>query len=253
MGELIRNFDWSQTSLGEPDVWPQSLRTAVGIVISSAFPMLLWWGDELIQFYNDAFRPSLGTDGKHPSSLGQPAIGYWKENWHIIKPLIDKVMLYGEPSYFEDLPIPNWRNGRIEEVYWTFSYSPVMDESGKPAAVLMTCFETTQAVVSRRRLEESEARFRLLIEEAPVAMSTSKGRDYVVEIANEKMFEIWARKPEQILGKPVFEAMPEAKGQGFEEILKRIYNTGEPFRANEIPISLIRNGKQEAVYLNVVY
>jgi signal transduction histidine kinase len=166
MGLLTRQFDWSQTPLGSPEVWPQSLRTAVSIVLTSSFPMLLWWGEELIQFYNDAFRPSLGTDGKHPSSLGQPAIGYWTENWHIIKPLIDNVLQKGESAYFEDLPIPNYRNGVVEEVFWTFSYSPVRDESGTPAAVLMTCFESTQKVRSIAALEEKSEQLEFTIDAA---------------------------------------------------------------------------------------
>lgn len=166
MGMLTRQFDWSQTPLGAPEVWPQSLRTAVSIVLTSSFPMLLWWGEDLIQFYNDAFRPSLGTEGKHPSSLGQPAIGYWTENWHIIKPLIDNVLQKGESAYFEDLPIPNYRNGVIEEVFWTFSYSPVRDESGRPAAVLMTCFESTQKVRSLAALEEKSRQLEFTIDAA---------------------------------------------------------------------------------------
>ena len=166
LGRLTREFDWAGTPLGAPDGWPQSLRTAISIVLNSSFPMLLWWGDELTQFYNDAFRPSLGTDGKHPSSLGQPAIGYWSENWHIIKPLIDGVMQRGESSYFEDLPIPNYRNGQIETVYWTFSYSPVRDESGGVAAVLMTCFETTQKVQSLASAGDKSEQLEFTIEAA---------------------------------------------------------------------------------------
>lgn len=156
MGHRVRNYNWAETILGEPHTWPDSLTTSVNIVLGCSFPMLLWWGGELIQFYNDAFRPSLGTDGKHPDSLGKPAPPYWTENWHIIKPLIDQVMDEGKTVFYEDLPIPNFRNGHIEEVYWTFSYSPVLQD-GKPAAVLMICMETTETVLSRKRLVKNEA------------------------------------------------------------------------------------------------
>src|SRR6186997_2799669 len=96
MGELIRAKDWSKTAVGDPTAWPQSLRITLGILLNSKFPMFLWWGTELTCFYNDAYRPSLGIDGKHPSILGMPAIEAWPEIWEIIKPLIDKVMVEEE-------------------------------------------------------------------------------------------------------------------------------------------------------------
>src|SRR5215203_5641652 len=86
MGQLIRSHDWSDTPVGPVQFWPQSLLTTLSIVINSQFPMFLWWGTELIQFYNDAYRPSLGVTGKHPSALGQKADECWPEIWNIIKP-----------------------------------------------------------------------------------------------------------------------------------------------------------------------
>ena len=90
MGALTRAKDWSSTAVGEPETWPQSLRTALSILLNSKFPMFLWWGPELICFYNDAYRPSLGINGKHPAILGMPAVEAWPEIWTIIKPLIDQ-------------------------------------------------------------------------------------------------------------------------------------------------------------------
>ncbi len=153
MGELTRLYDWTTTSLGKPEFWPQSLKTTLSIILNSKFPMFLWWGPELICFYNDAYRPSLGIDGKHPSILGMTAEKAWPEIWHIIKPLIDQVLSEGEATWNEDMLIPIYRNGQIEDVYWTFSYSPVSDESGNPTGVLVTCNETTDKVESRKLLE----------------------------------------------------------------------------------------------------
>lgn len=168
MGQLIRAKDWSKTSLGDPSDWPQSLRTTLGILLNSKFPMFLWWGVELNCFYNDAYRPSLGKDGKHPFILGMPAQEAWTEIWEIIKPLIDKVVNEGEAIWFEDMLVPIYRNGQIEDVYWTFSYSPVRDDSlGKVAGVLVTCTETTEKVNTLRKVEESEKRFRSLAESLP--------------------------------------------------------------------------------------
>ncbi|MFC3365314.1 hypothetical protein ACFOG5_19235 [Pedobacter fastidiosus] len=136
MGQLIREYPWASTELGSPEQWPQSLKTTLSILIQSKFPMFLWWGPELICFYNDAYRPSLGNEGKHPLILGIRAIEAWPEIWDYIKPLIDQVLSGGEAVFNEDLLLPIYRNGEMENVYWTFSYSPVIDESGKPGVCL---------------------------------------------------------------------------------------------------------------------
>src|SRR6187402_2897756 len=137
MGQLTREFDWSTTALGAPEGWSQSLLTTISIILNSRFPMFLWWGPELIQFYNDAYRPSLGNEGKHPNALGQRGEECWPEIWPVIKPLIDQVLADGESSWSENQLIPIYRNNTLEDVYWTFSYSRVIDESGNAAGVLV--------------------------------------------------------------------------------------------------------------------
>lgn len=164
MGRLTRNFNWSATSLGSPETWPQSLCTILGVLLNSKFPMFLWWGNDLIQFYNDAYRPSLGNEGKHPLALGQKGVDCWQEIWPVIKPLIDHVLTTGEGTWSEDQLIPIYRNGHLEDVYWTFGYSPVFDESNKPAGVLVTCTETTEKIKNFLRLKDSEDQLRFAIE-----------------------------------------------------------------------------------------
>jgi len=121
MGKLIREKNWEETPVGNPQQWPQSLRTTLNILLNSKFPMFLWWGKELTCFYNDAYRPSLGINGKHPGILGKPAEDAWAEIWDIIKPLIDQVLNEGDATWSENQLIPIYRNGKIEDVYWTFS------------------------------------------------------------------------------------------------------------------------------------
>ncbi|HMK04371.1 MAG TPA: PAS domain-containing protein, partial [Ferruginibacter sp.] len=164
MGKLTREKDWSNTSLGLPQTWPQSLRTTLSIILHSKFPMFLFWGDELTCFYNDAYRPSLGKDGKHPFILGMKGEEAWPEIWHIIKPLIDQVLTQGEATWSEDQLIPIYRNGKIEDVYWTFSYSPVNDESGKPSGVFVTCTESTEKINLLKQLEGSNDELAFAIE-----------------------------------------------------------------------------------------
>src|SRR5690606_1889611 len=125
------------TQLGSPETWPQSLKTTLSILLNARFPMFLWWGDDLIQFYNDAYRPSFGEFGKHPEALGQKGADCWPEIWPTIKPLIDQVRLGGPATWSEDQLIPINRNGKLEDVYWTFSYNPVYIENGQIGGVLV--------------------------------------------------------------------------------------------------------------------
>ena len=150
MGALMRSLDWSKTLLGPVSRWPQSLRTAVSILLASRFPMLIHWGPELVQFYNDGFRPILG-DLKHPGALGQPAYPWWTEIWDVLTPMFERV-LAGEGTWYENqLILPN-RNGYIEETYFTFSHSPIRDESGRVVGIFQAVTETTERVLDERRL-----------------------------------------------------------------------------------------------------
>ena len=253
MGALTRAKDWSKTIVGSVETWPQSLRTTLGLLLNSKFPMFLFWGPEHICFYNDAYRPSLGNEGKHPSILGQRGVDAWPEIWDFIKPLIDQVLIEGEATWHENQFLPIYRNGKMEDVYWTFSYSPVNNESGKPAGVLVICNETTEEVKLVNKLEDSNSRYLNNILQTPSAMCVFRGSDYVVEIANKLMLELWERKEDEVLNKPIFEGLPEAKGQGLETVLENVYKTGEKFEAHERVVKLRRNGIVEDVYINFVY
>ncbi|MGF9759235.1 GAF domain-containing protein [Microvirga sp. 0TCS3.31] len=149
MGERIRHFDWSSTLIGAIETWPHSLRTAVSMMLHSKFPTFMVWGPELTAFYNDAYKPILGTK---PEALGRPFREIWSEAWNVMGPIAERA-LAGEASYFEDLPIIVERKGYPEQTWWTFSYSPVHDETGDVAGVLCIVHETTSKVLSEQRLE----------------------------------------------------------------------------------------------------
>jgi len=253
MGELTRNFDWAATPLGPPKEWPQSLKVTVGIILASKFPMFLWWGSEMIQFYNDAYRPSLGNNGKHPYALGQRGSESWPEVWEVIYPLIKQVQTTGDATWSEDQLVPIYRNGRIEDVYWTFSYSPVWGESPGVNGVLVVCTETTGKVLANERLVQSAKNLHNMILQAPVAMCMLTGPYHLIEVANQQMIRLWGKPESAVLGHPVFDALPDARGQGLEELMAKVYNTGESFNAHEMPIDLVRNGRSEIVYQNFVY
>lgn len=169
MGKRTREYDWSDSPVGSPDHWPQSLRTTVSNLLRSRFPMFLWWGKEMTQFYNDAYRPSLGNNGKHPFALGQKGRECWPEIWEIIYPLLEQVETTGEATWREDQLVPIYRNGKIEDVYWTYSYSSVLDDEGRHAGILVTCVETTEKVMNQKQLEESEEQLRFAIEATELA------------------------------------------------------------------------------------
>ncbi len=150
MGALMRAHDWSGTPLGAPETWPQSLRTSVSTCLNCAFPILLWWGPDLVMLYNDEYIPILGS--KHPAALGQAGAVCWSEIWHVIGPMLQQVLRLGEPTRSRDLLLTPQRNGYPEECYFSFSYSPIRDESGGIGGVFTPVIETTAQVIGERRL-----------------------------------------------------------------------------------------------------
>jgi PAS domain S-box-containing protein len=162
MADLTRAHDWASTPVGPIENWPDTLLTTVNLLLATRHPMFLWWGDDLIQFYNDGYRPSLGSD-KHPRALGQHGRECWPEIWDAIGPQIEGVMTRGEATWHENQFLPILREGRLEDVYWTYSYSPVRDPDGTIRGTLVTCSETTGRVVAELRLRESEERLRLAL------------------------------------------------------------------------------------------
>ncbi|MBN9161938.1 MAG: hypothetical protein BGO98_23650 [Myxococcales bacterium 68-20] len=149
-GTLARSTDWSKTPLGPISSWSPALRGMARLVLGSLHPMLLCWGPELIQLYNDAFLPNLKL-GKHPKAMGQRVAECWSEAWATVGPLLADVMLDGRGSRHDDQLVPVLRERRLEEAYWTYSYSPVFEADGSVGGTLVVCSETTERVLAARR------------------------------------------------------------------------------------------------------
>ena len=149
MGARVRALDWSKTPLGPISKWPQSLKTSVSTCLNSRFPMLIWWGPELVKIYNDAYRPLIGS--KHPWALGCPGREVWPEIWNVIGPMLEQVTGRGEATVSEDLLLLLERDGYAEECYFSFSYSPIRDELGRVGGVFTPVIETTERVIGARR------------------------------------------------------------------------------------------------------
>jgi hypothetical protein len=151
MGERIRAYDWTSHPLGPPPGWPQSLRTIVRVMLNSRYQMFVWWGDELWNFYNDAYASILGK--RHPSALGQQASQIWKEIWDVVGPQALQVLHQGQATWHAEMPLIMERNGYVEECFFTYSYSPVPSDDGGIGGVFCACSEDTFRVLGERRLE----------------------------------------------------------------------------------------------------
>ena len=155
MGALMRSIDWSTTAVGPVATWPQSLRTALSILLDTGFPMYIAWGPELIQFYNDGYRPILGST-KHPAAMGRSTWQTFAEIWDIIGPMFHGV-LEGTATTVVDFLLPLDRHGFVEECYFIFSYSPIREEGGTVGGILVTVTETTERILGTRRLGTLQA------------------------------------------------------------------------------------------------
>jgi signal transduction histidine kinase/CheY-like chemotaxis protein len=231
VGAMMRTQDWSDSPLGHPRTWPQALRIVVGLMLNSKFPMFVAWGKELGFLYNDPYREVLGD--KHPRALGRRFYDIWSEIWHDISPLIDRA-LNGEATYADRLLLIMNRHGYDEPTWFTFSYSPVRDEHGAIQGMHCACVEVTEQVLAEKYRNEENERFRALFEQAPGIMAVLRGPEHVFELTNQSYLQLIGHR--QIVGKAAREALPEVAGQGFFELLDRVYSTGEPFVGHALPL-----------------
>ncbi len=236
MGELIRTHDWSGSQVGPPETWPQPLRTALRLLLNTGHPMYVWWGPQLLCFYNDAYRRSIGPE-RHPSSLGQPARVVWAEIWDTIGPQIDQVMHGGEPTWQENMLIPITRNGRRDDAYWTYSFGPIDDDAAPDGigGVLVVCTETTEQAHARQQAVQDVERLASLFQQAPGFMALLRGPDHVFELANPAYMELVGRR--DLVGQPVRAVFQDVEGQGFFELLDSVFASGKAYSTFGAPIS----------------
>ena len=290
LGALMRAMDWNATPLGDPQRWPPLLKSTIRLILTSSHPMFLWWGPDLIQFYNDAYRHTMGAE-RHPSALGAPGRQCWEEIWPIIGPQIEFVMAGKGSTWNEDQLVPVTRHGERQDVWWTYGYSPIEDSAGVQG-VLVVCNDVTlqhrakaeleqmngalleqirqrelaqrhEAIQTEKRTEvermlhvqrEAEGeRLRALFEQAHGFMCLLRGPDHVFEFANAAYARLVGKRA--LIGKTVRDALPEIEGQGFFELLDQVYRTGEPYRAVDLQMELQRfpGAPVSQAYLDFVY
>jgi len=247
-GEMVsrcREFPWYSSPLGPVSSWSASLRTTVSILLESRNPMFLWWGPELVQLYNDAYAPSLGVGDRRSRALGARGREFWTDIWATIGPQIEQVMTTGEATWHEDQYLPIERNGRMEDVWWTYSYSPVR-EDGAIAGVLVVCQETTARVkllaerdllLAAERTAHAEAdaareTLSAVFEQAPLPIAVVEGREQRFTVANALYQQmIGNRDP---VGLTLREVFPDLADSQIESVLRQVYETGVRFTANDL-------------------
>jgi PAS domain S-box-containing protein len=249
MGQLIRSYNWESTPLGPIESWPLSLRTTVGIILKSAFPMLVFWGDDFTAIYNDAYREILQE--RHPV-LGFKAKDIYPEGWDTVKPMLEKVYESGEPVAYEDMLIPVLRDGVLQNVYWSFSYSPAYGDDDSISGIFICCNETTGKIEVAKKLSETDLRLQTLIREATIGIIVLEGEDCITQVVNKAYASIIGRSPEDLLNKPLFDIIPETAAF-YKPIIDRVRNTGEVYYLYDSPYRIFTDEETIEGYLNAVY
>ncbi|MEJ5992082.1 ATP-binding protein [Ramlibacter sp. PS3R-8] len=238
MAQLMRDKDWSDSAVGPPQEWPQALRSVVNLLLGSAFPMFVAWGPQLAQLYNDAYLEIMGA--KHPGGLGRPLLENWAEIRQDVGPLAEQAM-QGHSRYLENLPL-RMRRGRgegEEDTWFTFSYSPVQDESGAVAGMFCACIETTRTVLAERDLRARSEWLQTLFDQAPGFAAVLRGPEHVFAQVNEAYRNLVGGR--DLIGRSVADALPEVVNQGFVGWLDAVYRTGEPFIGRAVPAVISRS------------
>jgi PAS domain S-box-containing protein len=229
MAEVIRKYEWSLTPLGPLEDWPENLLLSTNLMLACAFPSLVFWSKELVQLYNDAFIPLLAE--RHPSGLGKTAGQFWWDAWHIVGPNLKRVMDDGETVFHENAVVPIVRNGRLQDIQWTYSYSPIFGVSREVLGVFVVCQDVTSEVIAAHELRKSEAgtresakRFGELA--AIVASSDdvilSKDLNGTITSWNSAATRVFGYSPEEMIGASILKLIPEHLHSDEKTILESI-------------------------------
>ncbi|MDP3416278.1 PAS domain-containing protein [Falsiroseomonas sp.] len=250
MGALIRAHNWSATPLGSCDAWPAGLRATVDLVLGSPMAMVLLCGSDFVQIYNDGYARIMGP--KHLAGLGQPNRVCWPEVWPFNEPIFAAVHR-GETQSFENQKLTIERSGQQEDAWFNLTYSPLRYVGGAVPSILVIVVETTQRVLAERRETAERERMSRMFEQAPGFMAMLSGRAQKFDFVNQAFEQLVGHR--RVIGSSVREALPELEGQGYHELLDRVYSTGEPFVGRAMSVALQRQpgAAVEQRFVDLVY
>jgi PAS domain S-box-containing protein len=245
MAARIRAFDWSSTSIGSIDHWPQSLKSITEFLIRCPTPIVLLWGEDGVMIYNDGYTVFAGPG---PMKLGMKIADGWPEVADFNRNVM-RVVLAGNTLSYRDQELTLFRVGRSERAWMDLDYSPVIDESGKPGGVIAIVNEKTEQVRANRRSVEERERQRQMLSQMPGFVSVLHGRDHVYEYVNDAYVRIAGRS--DFIGRKVRDVFPDLAGQGFFELLDQVYATGDAVvtRGRELRLQ----GSSEVQYIDFIY
>jgi PAS domain S-box-containing protein len=247
MADLIRAYDWSATPLGEIAEWPEALLWSANLMLACAFPSLVFWGAELVQLYNDAFIPLLAE--RHPSGLGQRAADCWWDAWQIVGPNLDRVMNGEETVYYENAVVPIVRDGRLQDIRWTYNYSPIWGPGGKVMGVLVLCQDITREVAATQELRESEARTSRVLQSIGDAVVVTDAKTRITQM-NPVAEQLTGWTMEEASGKylkDVFQIVNEASGLPVESPADKVVLTGTVASLANHTILISQDGRRTAI------
>jgi PAS domain S-box-containing protein len=234
MARRIRGHDWS-TSLGPAAGWPASLRTTLGLMLNSPVPLVLLWGPAGIMLYNDAY--GLFAGNRHPGILGMPVLEAWPEAADLNRHVMDVGMAGGTLEYRDRELVLN-RRGTPERGWMDLFYSPVIAEDGRPGGVIAVVVETTERVLARRETAAQGERLAQMFQDAPSFMAQLEGPEHTFTFTNAAYQQLIADR--DVIGKTIRQALPELAGQGFHELLDRVWRTGKRYVGHAEPVTLRR-------------
>src|SRR5579863_6102537 len=251
MAALIKEYDWAKSPVRAPQSWSPALRATLGMILPALAEIVLFWGPDFVAFYNDAYAPTIGS--KHPRVLGRPAREGWSELWGDLEPLLRGVVETGQTFSAKDRPFYIERHGVGETVYFDVSYSAVREADGKVAGVLCVVSETTDRVHAQQQIASERERLAQLFQQAPGFMALLEGPNHVFGFVNPAYQQLIGHR--DVVGHRLRDALPEVIGQGFLDLLNRVYATGEPYKGKAIAVALQRvpGAEPESRILDYVY
>ena len=258
MAGLTRAYGWDATSLGPVEGWPETLLSSVNLMLACGFPCVIFWGPEMIQFYNDAYMPLMSE--KHPTALGQAAEQCWGEAWHIIGPQLEAVLYGGETVFQENMLVPVIRNKRLQDVYWTYSFSPIYKRDATVGGLIIICQDKTSEIMAERDRKQAEEALRTeraslseLFQQAPIFIAVLRGPNHVYTMCNPAYQRIVGNR--RIMGMALEEAIPEVKEQGYVALLDQVFQSGEALVFNDacVVFEMTAAAPREEKYMDFVY